>query len=164
MKFISICLLFFICIIPFNLFAGEITKIRLTDGSTIYGEIIALENGVYTIKTDCLGTLEVDGSKIMNISLKPDAAAPGESATDISSRSKGPDANALQKSMVSDKEIMNLILSLQNDPAVQEILNDPVIMNALISRDMATLLSNPKIIKLLSDPRVREIKNKAVKK
>lgn len=54
--------------------------------------------------------------------------------------------------------IMNMVLSLQNDPDFQEILKDPAIINAVNSGDTNTLISNPKFMKLLTNPKFQKIK------
>ena len=64
--------------------------------------------------------------------------------------------------MINDKEIMNAILSLLNDPDFQKILQDPVIMNAVNSGDIDTLISNPKFMKLLGNPKIQEIKREVI--
>jgi hypothetical protein len=62
--------------------------------------------------------------------------------------------------MMSDKEVVEMILSLQNDPDVQKILQDPEIMKAVNAGDMDALLSNPKFMKLLENPTIHEIREK----
>ena len=53
-----------------------------------------------------------------------------------------------------------MILSLQNDPDVQTILQDPEIMKAINSGDINALLSNPKFMKLLENPTIQDIRRK----
>ena len=62
--------------------------------------------------------------------------------------------------MMSDKEVVEMILSLQNDPDVQRILQDPEIMKAVNSGDINALLSNPKFMKLLENPTIQDIRRK----
>ncbi|MBL6979322.1 MAG: hypothetical protein ISR61_10255 [Desulfobacteraceae bacterium] len=70
------------------------------------------------------------------------------------------DLKTLQKSMMNDKEIMGLVLSLQESPEMQELLKDPDIMEAINSGDISALMSNPKFRKLLKNPEIEEIQKK----
>jgi hypothetical protein len=143
--------------------ADDISEIQLLDGSVVYGEIISLNEGVYTVESISLGTLEIDGSKIKMIRLKPDRTT-GNEAVEEGQKITAEDLEALQKSMEIDQEVIDLILALRDDPQVQDILKDPEIVNALISHDTAALIANPKIIELLNHPKVRTIQKKVLKK
>ena len=160
MKFTRICLLLFLSTMYGNVFAGELSEIELTDGSKIYGEIVSLYDGVYTINSDSLGTLQIGKSEIRLIKLKTDGPQKGDVKIYEKAAIKSEIKN-LQKSIIIDGEIMNMILSLMNDPQIQEVLQDPDIMNALNSGDIASLLSNPKFKNLLNNPRIQEIQKKA---
>ena len=128
--------------------AGEIKEIELKDGSVIYGEIVSFGGGVFTLKSKGLGTVKIEDSKIRAIR---SGAREGGKQDQI---------QQLQKRMMSDKEVVEMILSLQNDPEVQKILQDPEIMKAVNSGDMDALLSNPKFMKLLENPTIHEIREK----
>ena len=131
--------------------AGEVREIQLNDGSVIYGEILSLRNDVLTLKTETLGVVTLDASKIRTIRMKPET----ETADD--------QFQELRQSMMSDPEILNMIFSLQNDPEIQAILKDPELMKSLSSGDIGALISNPAIIKLLNNPKIQDIGKKALK-
>lgn len=133
-----------------NAAAGEIRVIELTDGSTITGEVSSLNNGVYIIKSDSLGTIKLEESKIRAIRSKTS----GTNAASVQ------ETRALQEKMLSDKEIMGLIQSLQNDPDFKKALEDPEIMKAINEGDVAALTANPAFMKLLNNATVKEIRNK----
>jgi len=136
--------------------AGELRQIELTDGSTIAGEVLSMEGGIYTVRSAGLGTVKLEGSKIRAIRSGPSsgspAAAPGN-GTDAVVRSVG-------KKMMGDQEVMALILSLQNDPEFQKVLEDPEIMNAVNAGDVAALTANPRFMQLLNNPTVQDIQKK----
>ena len=134
-----------------ELYGGEIRMIELNDGSLIYGEIVSLKDGVYTINTMSLGSIQIEESKIRVIRFKSDGQAAKEQI------------QAMQKLMLNDKEIINMIASLKDDPDVQEILKDPNLMKAINSGDLETLVSNPKFLKLLANPKILNIKKKVMK-
>lgn len=161
MKLAGISFLFLLVILCGSLLAGEVREIELTDGSVIHGEIVSFSGGLYTLKSSSLGTIQINESKIRVIRLKSHGAAKEEPASP-SKTSISKEVQAFQKLMINDKEIMDAILSLLNDPDFQEILQDPVIMNAVNSGDIDTLISNPKFMKLLGNPKIQEIKKEVI--
>ncbi len=134
--------------------AGGMRQIELTDGTMITGEVQSLNNGIYTIKSESLGTIKIEDSKIRAIRDKSSSpAASGNAHT-------GGELNDLQKKMANDREVMGLIQSLQDDPDFKKILEDPEMMKALQEGNIAALTSDPRIMKLLNNPTVKEIEKK----
>jgi len=152
MKRTGICFFLLLIFFSASVFAGEPRQIELSDGSVITGEIIFFKNGEYTIKTNSLGTVKINESKIRVIRSNSKSKN-----TTGSSPSTNDEIKSLQKTMMNDQQIMNMIISLQNDPAFQEILKDPGIMDAVNSGDISTLMSNPKFMNLLKNITVQEI-------
>jgi hypothetical protein len=144
-------LLLLVVVFSANAFGGETREIELIDGSVIYGEVVSLSEGVYTLKTGGFGTIRIEEQKIRAIRLKGSEGAAGEQI------------QTLQQTMMSDEEIINIILSMQNDPDIQRVLEDPSIMKAVASGDVNALLSNPKFMKLLDKPEIRDITRKVPK-
>ncbi len=137
--------------------AGEVRKIELTDGTMITGEVQSLNNGIYTIKSDSLGTLKIEDSKVRAIRDKSSSPAGGAASGNTNT---GGELNGLQNKMTSDKEVMGLIQSLQDDPDFKKILEDPEMMKALQEGNITALTSDPRIMKLLNNPTVKEIEKK----
>jgi len=142
-----------LCSIAATAPAGDQKVIELVDGSVITGEIISLNSGVYTIKTDSLGTITITESRVKEIRQKSTASQSQDapSAAQIQS---------LQQRMTSDKEIMALIQSLQDDPEFRKALEDPEVQRAVTSGDVPALTANPKFMNLLNHSAVQEIKKK----
>jgi hypothetical protein len=155
MRQVLICFVVVLSLVAGNARAGELRDIELKDGSIITGEVVSLNNGIYTIKSGTLGTLKVEESKVNIIRPKSPPRGPGAAQNNTSS-----DVQTLQHRMMSDQEIMGLILSLQNDPDFKKLLEDPEIMKAVSACDVATLTANPKFMKLLGNPAVQEIQKK----
>lgn len=128
--------------------AAETRIIELTDGSTLTGEVVSLADGVYTVRSNALGTIKINEAKVRAIRLKGKVQA----ATG--------DIKSLQDSMLGQADIMGLIQGLQNDPEFQKVLADPEIMKAAQAGDIATLMSNPKFMRLMNNQTVREIQKK----
>jgi hypothetical protein len=139
-----------------NAFAGEQRIIELVDGSVLTGEVVSMSNGIYTIKSNDLGTLKIEDLKIKSIKSKDLVESPAnKSDTETKDRLSG-----LQKKMLSDPEIMGRILSLKDDPKFKAVLQDPDVMTAIKTGNIAALLSNPNFMQLLDDPRVKELEKK----
>ena len=137
--------------------AGELREIELFDGTVITGEVLSLTGGVYSVKSDSLGSLRIEESKIRTIRSKSPAG--NGSQNDPASASHA-GVRSLQDKMMSDKEIMTMIQSLQNDPEFKKMLEDPEVMKAVNAGDVAALMANPAFLKLLSNPTVQDIQKK----
>jgi hypothetical protein len=136
--------------------AGEVRQIELIDGSTIAGEVLSMQGGIYTVRSAGLGTIKLEESKIRAIRSGPPpgspAAAPGGGAAS--------DVQSIGKKIMGDQEVMALIQSLQGDPEFQKILEDPELMKAVNAGDIAALTANPRFMKLLNNPTVQDIQKK----
>ena len=113
----------------------------MSDGSVVSGEVLSLSKGIYTIKSDSLGTIKIDESKVRVI--RPRSASQGAGA----SQGSGSEVRSLQNKMMNDQEVMGMIQSLQNDPEFKKLLEDPDIMKAVSEGDIPALMANPKFTK-----------------
>ena len=142
--------------------AGEPAEVELVDGSVVYGEIVSLKNGVYTIDSDSMGSLKISKSKIRAIRFRSQGVN-----KDVRENSQKTDKSSniqdVQKSLLADEDIFKIILSLQDDPKVQEILKDPDLMNSVQTGDIQSLMSNPKFMELLNHPKFKAINMKVAK-
>jgi len=50
-------------------FAAEPAEINLRDGSVIRAEVISLQDGLYTLKSETLGTIVIEKSQISSIKM-----------------------------------------------------------------------------------------------
>jgi hypothetical protein len=143
-----------------QVFAGEVRQIELNDGSVISGEIIAFANGVYTIHSTSLGTIEIEDSKIKTIRSPSAEPAPKTTPTNpslIPPTATSSNLQALQGMIMSNPQTLESVMSLQDDPDFQAIMQDPEVMSAVMSGNINVLLTNPKFMKLLEHPQVKEI-------
>jgi len=131
-------------------------KIVLQDGSTINGEVVSLQSGIYKVKTDSLGVMALQQLQVKSISYD---TAPTWSLDSLDSMKQASQSavQSLQSSISSVPGMMSSILELQNDPDMQAVLNDPELMRAVQSFDLETLQNNPKIQKLMSNSTIRDI-------
>ena len=161
MKTKIICFFILLFCLSCNAFASELREIELNDGSIISGEIISFGNGVYKIQSQSMGTLEIDDSKIKEIRTKSKS---GTSTLSAPSKSfSKTDIQSLAQSIMSNENVMSMIMGLQNDPEIQKIIQDPSIMEAVNSGDITTLMSNPKFKKLLENPKIQGITGQVAK-
>jgi hypothetical protein len=146
-----ICFLLFFGLTAGRASAGAMQEVELDDGSVLYGEIVSMEGNVLLMKSDALGTVKIDTSKIRNIRMKPGTGGEGKGVQE------------LRQSLMSDPKTLEMILSLQDDPEVRAILQDPDLMKSLNSGDMEALISDPKFMKLLNNPMIQDILKEALK-
>lgn len=111
-------------------FAGSLKEIQLSDGSVIKGEIVSYANGVYHIKSDALGTFNLEDARVVSITSL--AEEPSNAIANIASTetvySNGIDlemqTGEIAGQMLNDPETWRLIQKLQNDPSMMKILNE----------------------------------------
>jgi hypothetical protein len=126
----------------------------LKDGTVVHGDIKTLQDGVYTVETESLGTLRVDELNVRTID-HGDERMMGSPTNGAASTQA--ELQAMQLQILQTPNLLSMIQSLKNDPEVQAILADPEIMNALTSGDYTALMNNPKIVALTSNSKVREV-------
>src|SRR5262249_30318929 len=146
-------------------------EIELTDGSIIRAEVVSMSRGVFQLRSDLLGEFEVPEQRIKAIrspetgtaAPRPNGEPEGEAyapAVTFSTPAPMPSAADLQQRLQQDPGALEKILSLQNDPLVQSILQDPETMQAIEARDLGTLLNDPKIRALMGHPTIQELSRK----
>jgi len=157
-------------------FPGNAGEIELEDGSVVSGEITSLRDGIYTIRTESLGTFMVDESQVRTIRVRTDRKVPentlppvpagnsvsvlpdkGTPAPAGNSVSALPDMGAMQTRIMNNEQMMQSIMALKNDPEIMKVLQDPAITQALVSGDVNTLLADPRFMKLMNHPGLKKI-------
>ena len=158
-KYLFILITFWWCS---SLWSTEQRQIELNDGSLISGEIIAFNQGTYTIKSNTLGTLAIKDSDIRTI--RSPTTNPSAPSSSSSNQAISSELQNLQNLIMNDPQMMNSISSLQDDPQFQAILQDTKVMNAVTSGNINELLSNPDFVKLLEHQKVQEITKQITEK
>jgi len=155
-----------LCGLPHPAFSGTLREIELIDGSIIQAEVLSMDGKVYQLRSETLGTIEVPeyrvkairspGETLVRPQITPEptlSPASPSSTTPIPT----PSANDVQQALSQDPAAMNKILSLQNDPLMQQILSDENTMRAVQAGDLGALLNDPKIRALMDHPTVRDL-------
>jgi len=143
-----------------HVFAGDTATIYLNDGSILSGEIISINNGVYSIQTESMGLININKSKISSINFESQyRISPSDSEkTGVTGNSAIIEQTAdLSKTLMADEKIMEMIMGLQNNPDFKAVLNDPEMMNAINTGNIEVILSNPKFQKLMNNSEVKSI-------
>ncbi len=131
-------------------------QVELNDGSIISGEIVSLKDGVYTIYSNQLGTLEISHSNIRAIhSETSHLLTDKEINPQIPSIATG--LQALQGLIMNSPETLETLLSLRNNPDVQATLQDQKVMDAVKAGDLSALIAHPIFGKIVKDQRMKKV-------
>ncbi len=136
--------------------AAAAANVVLIDGTVIHGEVVSLEDGVYTVRSDSLGMLRVPKAKVRTIEEGQAAGRPA--ASGASSNASVPPAAAIQgieTNVLQNPDLLKMLLALQNDPDVLAVLSDPKVMSEIAAGDYSALMNDPKIVALMNNAKVR---------
>ncbi len=131
-------------------------NVVLKDGTVIHGEVESLQGGVYTVRTDSLGTVQVPKSQVRTIdeSGAPSRPPPPSSAAP----SPQPAAGAgIAAGLLQDPQLLEQVQALQDDPDVRAVLADPKIMSEIAAGDYAALMNDPKIVALMNNEKLKAL-------
>ena len=145
--------------------------ITLKNGSQIVGELVSLNNGVYTIKAPIIGNVQAAASDVVNIAnsrpgngtVPPGSNNPGQGYSNPTSPSQSgdiPDLNQKiaeeQKQLMSNPESVSILMQMAQDPEIAQLLQDPALVQAVTHHDLQAVESNPRIKQLMDNPKVKE--------
>jgi hypothetical protein len=145
------------------LFGGRIpdagcAQIELKDGSIMSGDVVSLNNGIYTIRTGSLGTISIPISQVRSI---VNAGPRSDETKNGSDRIYHPkfegQVKSLQEQMTGDEELTKGIMSLMDDPEYIDIIQDQDILEAIRTGDTEKLQANPKMNRLMKNPKFMKI-------
>jgi hypothetical protein len=140
----------------------DLSRIELSDGSVVVGEILGMSGGVYSVRTPSLGTLGIESSRIRAIR-RADASTDSASGagSDIGlanpSSDSGAQIESMQRQMVGNADVMQMIVGLQNDPALQRAMADPELMGLISSGNLDAIREHPSFRALMNHPGIRAI-------
>lgn len=154
---VSVCLLVMAALFVPSGSAFAATLV-LKDGAVIHGDIEALQDDVYTVKTDSLGTVRVRKQDVRTIEHSGGTTTESSAGSPTNGSSPDPtELRAIQSRVMQDPNLLSMIQALQSDPEVQAVLADPEIMSAMASGNYAVLMNHPKIIALTRNAKIREV-------
>ncbi len=132
--------------------SAEPRIIRLRDGSTIKGEVLSLNRGVYTIKTTQMGTIQVQESYVLSI-----ASDQKNSTSSRGKNSSNEQIRQWQEAILNNPQVMQDIQNLMQNEEVMRLLADPALRNAVMRGDTDGLRNNPKINQLIQNPDMKKL-------
>ncbi len=163
-------------------FAAGSSRITLNDGTTIYGKVVGMSDGVYKIQTDTMGEINVNSDNVVEISSGNSSKKPNigiidgsannnkQSYQNYSNNQKSynsdsgnsyaaqqQNANTMVQSMMMDENFMNNMMQLSNSSEMQSVLNDPEIMEAIQNGDYEFLMNNPKMNDLMNSSGIQDM-------
>ncbi|MBF0330925.1 MAG: hypothetical protein HQL17_03235 [Candidatus Omnitrophica bacterium] len=141
-------------IFAFNIVAlpAGAAVITFKDLSTINGEVVSMENGVYTINTPNVGQIKVPSQNISSISGAVQSAKPADN--NIKSL---PEFQTIQNKIASNPQAMADIQKLLEDPEVMAIMSDPSFITAVQSGNINTLQTDPRLKRLSENPKIQAL-------
>ena len=152
---------------------AQASKLELTDGSIIEGQIVSLDKGVYTVNTGGLGQINIDASKISRITTSGEVIPPTINNVTVMTHQEAaakpslPSDDEIKSEMervkskiTNDPETMKNVNALLVDPQFQEILKDPEIVNAAKKHDVKALMQNQKFLNIINNQKIQEIEKK----
>jgi len=147
---------FCLALISPSLSADDMSRLELTDGSIIVGEVLGMSAGVYSVRSPTLGTISIESSRIRSLS-NADTAATSDATLANPGASYGDDIDALQRQMVGNPDLMQMIVGLQNDPALQRAMANPELMALISSGNIDALRQHPSFLELMGHPGIRGV-------
>ena len=136
--------------------AGE-SRIELSDGSQITGELVGIDNGQYRIRSPTLGEMSIPESAIRSIQPSGSSGAPVARQTAPGVSAYGPEIASIQQQLTANSGLMGQITALQNDPAIQAVLADPELTRLILAGDLERLRADPRIQRLMEHPGIQGI-------
>lgn len=139
-------------------YCGQASRIELTDGSVISGEIVSYLNGTYVIKTTSFGEVRIKADKIAKIdpaNYQPASVPVSKTAIEEPNLTQS-GVDAYGKKLMSNPENAALITELAADSGLQAIANDPQIQAAAKSGDIQALMKNKKFMDIVNNPKMQE--------
>lgn len=152
----------FLAFIAQDVYAGEPSVIELKDGSIISGEVVSFDGSTWIIDSASMGRLEIEASKVVSIRSQTTKSGQPTAGASTGNQVASDQIQSMQQSIMANEQLMTMIMSLQDDPEVQAILQDPEIMKAVNSNDINALMANPKFTKLLENSNIKAITREAL--
>lgn len=138
-------------------YCGQASRIDLTDGSVIHGEIVSYADGIYVVNTPTFGEIRVDGAKVAKIeSTNASSSIVPINPTEPPTNLTPPQIDAYKDKLMNDPKNAAVITGLAADPQFQEIAKDPQIQEAIKSGNIQDLIKNEKFIDMVNSPKFQE--------
>lgn len=154
-KFIIFCLLF----LGLNItaYGGGLSKIELTDGSILNGEIVSYLNGIYTINTANFGVIKVSSTKVSKIESVNNVLP--NTPINFVPQSNNPTQSQVStygQTLMKNPENAAIFKELTSNPGLQKMASDPQVQAVAKTGDIQSLMDNPEFMKIVNSPEIQE--------
>ena len=137
------------CLSITPVWAETLRTITLKDGSVLKGQVLSLNNGVYKVRTQNIGQIEIEEAKISSIS---DGTVAQSSQTQQKAQTLPVDISshleAMQMNILSDPKNLEQIQALTANESLMRMIQDPNLLKDLMSFDEKTIEGNASIQKI----------------
>lgn len=137
---------------------AENQVITLKDGSQVKGELVGINNGVYTIKTPLMGEITVNSDQVAGINAQGFQPAQAQSSGQPSAAADpvlGQKMQDMQNQLMSNPQMLAQIQQLAEDPEIVQIMSDPAFMQAVTAKDISAIQGNPRTQELMNNPKMQ---------
>ncbi len=152
------------CGLPFLAHGGTVREVELIDGSIIRAEVLSMDGKTYQLRSDALGTIAVPEYRVKAVRSPEESAVQWQPVPDATlnpatsssaTPARIPSSDDLHQALSQNPAAMSKIISLQNDPLMQQVLGDESTMRAVQAGDLGALMNDPKIRALMNHPTIR---------
>ena len=155
-------IMFFCAVSAVGAFGSPVSDVVLDDGSVIHAEVVSLQDGKYTMRSQSMGTFQLDASRVQRISRpgqdqQVPAAGPNQLSTTMLPESLKSQVQDAQAQIMNDPEAMAMVSTLATDPEFTELTSDPEAMADLQAGDIEKLKNNPRFNKIMQNPKMQAI-------
>ncbi len=148
--------------------SSETKTITLQDGTTLKGQVVGFQNGIYTIQTALFGQINLKDSEIVNIGAGPALTNnPSSQAPTVQPNTQSAETNQLkmqalgvQQQLLSDPDTLMQMQAMLQDPQIMQILNDPEFVKAATNYDLQKIQNDPRTQQLMNNPQMQKLLNK----
>ncbi len=144
--------------------------VTLKDGSQIVGQLVGINNGVYTIKAPIIGNVQANANDIVSITnhtpgtpINPSNPSNPGNSNPSNPGNPSPDNGDMderikheQRELMSNPESMAILMEMAQDPQIAQLLSDPTLVEEVTHHDLHGVENNPKIRELMNNPHVQE--------
>jgi len=137
-------------------YCAQVSRIELTDGSVINGEITSFAGGVYTVNT-AFGEIKIESGNVSRIESAnlPVHSAPVSSAVQENNLTP-PQIDSYKQQLMNNPENAAIITGLAAAPEIQDLVKDPKIVEAAKAGDIQALMKNEKFMNIVNSPQLQE--------
>jgi len=152
-----------------DVFADDSRVIALKDGSIIKGKVVQMANGVYTIRTENLGTIKVKSANILSIKSPALHSASQQNNTHhlnntsnntirmVEKANLQKQVKEIQNSILQDPKVMTDIQKLLQNQEIMSLMSDKSILDDVMSYDPQRIGNNQKIKQLMENPEMKRL-------